>query len=215
MVYEFKKGELNKFNDLNQDLKTVFSTFFLYGDGCVLGESVLHKGKHFAYTNFKMFFEYPEDVILKFNSQAIFKAISDNKKNIKAISIVDNSIFLIGDSIDPIIIGDVINVNLILENTSEDIMLFHRILNRDSHGVDVVQLTTDDVHRLVKNEFINITQHKYRTRITREVVPGLKKSHELILDFCKHDTDKTLFHLIIKSIRKSCVTYHWYTCLFM
>ena len=62
---------------------------------------------------------------------------------------------------------------------------------------------------------MNIHRDKYKTRITKEVIPGLKKSHDVVLDFFDHNKDKSLFYLGIKVRRGYCTSYHIYTCLHM
>ena len=217
MIYEFKKGELNKFNNLNQDLKTIFDYYYIYNDSqYVFGEAKLHKGKHFVCTSFKMFFEHP-NCALRFCSQQIFEAISKNKSKIKYITIIDSCIYLGGD-IDLIRIGQMID----LKSTDSDMSMYNTINTEHVNDIiteqlssHIIHLTDEGIKDLVSNEFINVSENRYRTRITKEVIPGLKKSHEVGLWFSKHTKDSSLFYLTIIVERNNCTSYHRYTCLYM
>ena len=218
MIYEFKKGELNKFNNLNQDLKTVFKKYMLFPNGYILGDPILRKGCHIGYTEFEMFFKHNNP--LEFNSQAIFEAIKNNKKNIKFIKIDNNHIYFGGDDL-LIEIGEVDTFHTSNKAYFESKALYkYKWLLRDNNiekdnNFKVMKLSDDQVHLLVGNDYININKSKYKTRITKEIIPGLKKSSNVILILFDHDTDKHLFHLAINTNRSSCTTCHIYTCLYM
>jgi len=213
--YEFKKGELNAFNDVNQDLKTVFDIYYLFNDGYVIGDPKLGKGKHFGLTEFKMFFDYPVDSVLKLESKVIFDTVSKNKKIIKSIDIIDNVVYLIGENNLNVNIGELININSVKNNLLDILSLSKNVLNPDRiNAYSHIRLSEDDVSDMY-SAFVNISEDIYRTRLTKEVLPGLKKSHTVDIYLFDHEKDEGLFYLLLKSTRKKCDTYHLYLCLHM
>ena len=215
MKYEFKKGELNKLNNLNQDLKTIFNNYIILDNGFIYGDSILHKGSHMVHTQFKIFFDYPDGYVLRINSKDFFETIKNNKKDISFISIDDNKLYL-GREDSLFKIGDLIQFRWSqLSNELIEYMSLVNMMIDNDNPKTFVTLSTDEVIELVDNMFINIRRDKYKTRITKEVMPGLKKSHEVVLDFFDHTKDKSLFYLGIKVRRAYCTSYHIYTCLHM
>lgn len=214
MKYEFKKGELNKLNNLNQDLKTIFNNYILLDNGFIYGDSILHKGSHMVYTDFKMFFTGFDNYVFRINSKDLFETIKDNKKIISFITVIDNILYLGGeDSLFKI--GDMIPFKWDCTGLNDYLSLINLLANEKIDSDTYVELTNEAVIDLIGNLYINIKRDKYKTRITKEVIPGLKKSHEVVIEFFDHTKDKTLFYLGIKVKRASCTSYHIYTCLHM
>lgn len=211
--YELKKGELNKLNNLNQDLKTIFNEYTL-NDHCIIGDSILYKGNHSAHSNFKMFFEYSGKITL--DSKALFKAIKDSKKYIQYIDIDDtNTIFLSGDNISSIAVGKLSEYSAFENIANNKIQsLIMQSCNSSCHTK--VKLSKDEIIHLIENGYLYISKDDYRLpKFTKEVIPGLKKSTEITLYFFNHEKDNTLFYLLIKATRETCISYHQYTCLYM
>ena len=204
--HEFLKGELNKFHGINQELKNIFTDYYMDTTQFIHGTNKLHKGKHFVVTEYKFPFNFSDDVYLKLDSASIFEAIGKNKKHIKSFKI-DNDVMLYGDEYSATI-GNVVNKAFINKPNIDDMVLNDSFDNN-------IELTSDAVERLVKNAYININKDGFRTRITKEVIPGLKKSHDISISFSKHETDRSLFYLIIKADRTVLTSYHIYTCLYM
>jgi len=216
MIYEFKKGELNKLNNLNQDLKTIFNNYIILDNGFIYGDSILRKGTHMVHTQFKMFFEYPDSYVIRINSKDLFETIKNNKKIITCIRIIDNIIYLGGEE-SLFKIGDMISFrwSQLSNELMEYMSLINLMVEDNKSNSTFTILSTEDTIDLVNNEYKNIRKNKYKTRITKEVIPGLKKSHEVVLDFFDHTKDKSLFYLGIKVRRAYCTSYHIYTCLHM
>ena len=205
--YTFLKGELNKFNNINQELKNIFTDYYMDNTDLIFGTSKLHKGKHFVSCDYRFPFEFNDDIYLQFQSQSVFEAVSKNKKYIKSLRI-NNNIVLYGDEFAADI-GSYINKSFVTAKTNLNLELL------DKSPDVTMDLTSDAVEKLVKNAYINISEGKYRTRITKEIIPGLKKSHNISLAFIGHSTDKSLFHLLVKADRGVLTSCHIYTCLYM
>lgn len=214
MEYIFKKGELNKLFDLNQDLKNIFSNYLIFNNSLIIGTNKLHKGKHFVISEYRVPFDHVEGTIYNIDSRMVFDSVSKNKKNITSIIIDDNKIYIKGEDL-LFQIGDCIfkESHKIKEEINSHIH-FVEMISQDKYDV-AIGLSEENVNDLIKNEYININEKKYRTRITKEIIPGLKKQHKVSIILYKHDVDKQLFHLAIKVIRDKNISYHIYTCLFM
>lgn len=209
MNYEFKKGELNKLFNLNQNLKNIFTQYYILNDGMIVGINKLQKGKHFVISEYRLPFNNNR-LIYEIDSKQLFDAVNKNKKKITSLSVENNKIYLNTDD-TLFIIGEVIT------NKTIDIDQYVEVLTKlSSDDFEVgIKLSEDNNEALIKNDYINIDEGKYRTRITKEVIPGLKKSHDVSIVLYNHSTDKQLFHMTIKVIRDKDISYHIYTCLFM
>ena len=213
MLYEFKKGDLKKLNDLNQDLKTIFETYILSNSGFIYGESILRKGSHMVKSDFKFFIPCPGGYVFRINSKDLYTAIKDNKKHISQMSLVDNKLY-IGNDEKVFQIGVCVKAKFInLHKQFQEYTQLDNVKIDDAKTAE--ELSNDDVKNLVGGFYIIIKNGKYKTRITKEVIPGLKKSHEVKIDFFDHSKDKSLFFMTITVHRAHCVSYHTYTCIFM
>lgn len=212
---EVPKGFIKSLNDFNQDMKTIFSEYYIYPDGRVISESKNNKydiGKHFCITDYKFLEEY-KDYIIHFNSDIIYRTIKDNKKDIKYICVENGIIKFIGDKLD-IDIGTVIHMNGIKSLTILDpIYNMSTDIGFNVKNVDF-EFSTDDVIDMVENKYKNISYESYRCRITREVIPGLKKSHSIAFTFNDMDDDN-LFCMNIIAKRATLTSIHSYTCIRM
>lgn len=222
--YEFKKSEINKLFDLNQDLKHIFTEYYIYPcTNIIIGTNTLHKGQHFVLSPFEFYMELPENAVIKLNSKDIFTAINKNKKNIKKIAIYNNDdeskdICLLGDK-QLFVIGKVLSIDDPELSTPSFLFEYIRsLLKNESDGIyldNTILLKDTVVEDLVANAYHDVHEDVFTTRITKEVIPGLKKSHKVFLFFTKHCTDNTMFHLGIRVERGTCISYHTYCCLYM
>lgn len=210
------KKIIKSLNDLNQDAKNIFEDYLIFHNDHIEGTNKLHKGEHFAIPSIDLgpVFENFPNKIFKFYSQILFKTISENKKYLDAFTIKDSKIYLEGLAGKiSIQVGEIVSSNNITSNNQKFENIVKRELNDD---FDVMlELNEDSVISLVGNEFINISEGKYRTRITKEIIPGLKKSHKIKLFFYEHPSDKSLFHMCVQAERNKLISYHIYTCLYM
>lgn len=214
MIHIFEKGELNKLNDLNQDLKTIYDSYVLTSSGIIFGESLLHKGSHMVRTDFKLFFDCPEGYVIRIFAKMLFTTIKDNKKKITLMK-SDRNVLCIGNDDELFMIGAITKdtpITMYKDLRGHDITAD---MNLDPDNNISITLSSNLVEALVANEYMNVRQGKYRTRITKEVIPGLKKSHKVEITFFDHSKEKTQFFMSIKVHRNRCVSYHTYNCLFM
>ena len=208
--YIFKKGELNSLNNINQDLKTIFSTYALCESGLCVGENVLNKGIHWCTTEYKLPGMVSTDIPV-INSTNVYQAVKSNKKDIIGYAIKDNKdIVLITNSSAEHKIGVVMaKTDIAFAPYDKKICDISSIPQSIKH----IELSEDDVEDMVKNDMKNISWSKYRTRITREVIPGLKKSHTVSI--CFSDINDSIFNLMILTSRATITSTHVYKCIYI
>ena len=208
--HTFAKGELKSLNDLNQDLKSIFTVYALCRHNICVGTPILHKGFHFGTTKSVLpGIDYSNTVVV-IDSVKLFQAVKNNKKDISGYVINDSILNLFSkDSLFEI--GRVISVDSYEANRY--IKPLESIPELKLSELHLKQLSPLVVENLVKNEIHNISDDKYRTRISREVIPGLKKSHNVFAGFS--DIDDYTFRLYIRANRSCVDTMHVYKCLYI
>lgn len=184
-------------------------------------KSTVGYGKHFAQCNFMEM--YKTNDAFDINNRNIYRAIKNLKKNIVG--------FYYDEDIRDITIDfrDVTdNMKIVVENKkavkitdefASSIILGGDYRNKISKGISIndiykpdVVLSEDDVISLVKNNTMVIGKDETVVRITRSIIPGLKKSHLVTAMFSEADSDE-LFELVIRVERASMTSYHIYTCM--
>lgn len=211
------KKEIKKINDFNQDAKNIFTEYYILPSGIIIGESTLLRGIHFILLNDNLPIE---NKVLSFNSKDIYTSIKDNKKNITNLLFVNSDIYF--ETID-------INKNLIIGQyyTTEESLPNKINANKDTvskiisdyisiQSNETVNIDTNDVESLVSNGVLNITAGKYMTRITKELIPGLRKNDNINILFYD-DINPELFKIVIQVNRSKSkmISYHVYTAIFI
>ena len=209
---EINNKFIKKLNDLNQDVKYLFDIYYIFPNGIIASHKKhykLIKGMHYGKTEYKLFDDCLD--IIKLNSNNIYTAIKEHKKHLKFIEVRDDEIFLIGE--EDYRIGNIIKTNSInIKDILFDIAGYDQTIE---NFTSVIELSSDDVESMVKNEYRNIKYKDYRTRITKEIIPGLKKSHSISINMYSDKDDNNLFGLCIKNIRGSMTSFHMYKCIIL
>lgn len=202
-------------NDINQDLKTIFSEYYLYPDGIIVSEPekyLYNVGSHMCKIEY-LPVEELKSYILKLYSDKIYKTVKDYKKIIDSISVESGTIYLSGDG-QKFHVGELIDIDSIKAKTIEKIYLDSvEKFNKCSLNTKRMTIDAEDVEALVKNEFRYANIDKYSTRVTRGIAPGLKKSHSLSIWFNDLD-DERLYNMMLDVERATVHSYHIYTCIF-
>ena len=218
ITMDIPKGFLKSLNDFNQDIKNIFSSYYIYPSGLVISKSsneLCKLGNHFCITNY-VFLDKYLNFIINLESDVVFKTIKEYKKYIKTISIKNGNIELNTDDSD-FVIGRIIDSNGIeatsLKNIySSVISISDNIVDKDPYRI---QISDDDILDLTKNAYKNIVSNKYRCRITRELIPGLKKTHKMDIHFNDNIDDDRLFNMHIVVERSQLRSYHNYVCIYI
>jgi len=186
---------LKEMVNVTKDAKSIFgSTFLFYDDGLITfaPETVvdtrgMHKALHIGMTDYQFFgIDMPPMRVYGANIYRIDKHL---KKNIKGFTVTDDgdiNVDIVGVEPDDMIITEnkqkVKMTNEIASvNTSEGIAIpaaYRQLVNWE-RCYDRVRLTSEEVESLVKNKTYTVSWHGITTRITRAVIPGLKKTHEV------------------------------------
>lgn len=205
MEYKLIKGELNRLNKINQELKHIFNYYIISNDGTMMlknNDQYILSGIHFInLIDFKPFSFMYDFNNYEFSSKDIFDIIKNHKKDINSIFIDNGELYLKSDK-DKYKIG----------NVNSDVSYPLSYID-DSNNM--IELSQSDCINLIRNKYVNLSLDKFRVRITKEVIPGLKKSHKIIIFFKEHETDNKLFYLILKVYRDGMITYHKYRCIYI
>lgn len=215
-----KKGIVTPLYKFNQDLKNIFSEYVVLPSKMTVGVPVskIDKGFHFVIDGFNIGAYIDTNIFgIRYNAKSIFDGLKINKKDTDGLMIDNNLNISYYGSKEKKCIGETIGVVHMNEATIPKqispyiSMNFNKLKEIASNFSAQITLDEEDVKSLVGNEIINIDAGEYSTRISRELVPGLKKSDKVFIDFI--DVDGTLYQIIIKAIRSECTSFHCYTAI--
>ena len=210
-MYTFNKGEVKKLNDFNQEAKNIFAEYTLYNEGkriiCVGINGKPGYGSHHIITNNDGKYSVLSELIAKkplsVDSKVLFKTIS-TRKSTKILQAKTDDLFELcgSDFTDTVGISHVYKYDKLFEFNDET--------------KDIMKLSSDSVEDLCNNKFLIYNESsKYRTRITRGLIPGLKKSHEIFIGVTDDPNNKKLYRLTIVNSRNDIMSFHNYTCVSM
>ena len=170
-----------------KDAKSIFGSTFIFRNGVVsfAPEESKLKGLHLGLTDYS-FFTVP--IPLRVYGANIYRVDKNIKKNIKGFNV--NSDCEISFDIDGVKPDDMIITenkqqvrmsNNIAEPTTItdaiNLSVYRALSDWDSS--DAVKLSSDEVEDLVKNKTYLASGQGINTRITRSLIPGLKKTHDV------------------------------------
>lgn len=213
-----KKGIISPLYKFNQDVKNIFTEYIVFPSGMTVGVPKLEKGFHFVIDGFDISEYINKNIFgIRYNSKSIFDGLKIDKKNTDGLSISNDSDIYYYNSSEKKCIGEnigIIHINemSIPKHLSPFVSMNFNKFNEIVTGfTPQISLNKDDVKALVGNEIINIDAEQYSTRISRELIPGLKKSDKVFIDFI--DVNGLLYQIIIKAIRSSTTSFHCYTAI--
>lgn len=218
------KKQSTKLYNLNQDLKTVFQNYTLSKDGiypsgvCHSNKDgyVLRTGEHYAIITDKNISDIIDCGDICIDSKKLYKFYSSYKKYITHISLINEDIIIHTDGLDN---AEYTN-NIGYRCADIEKVLFGKLplYNDDKHMIldfkPNIILSEDETINLVKNGNMFLKDGEFTTRITRELIPGLKKTHKLEVMF-HHLPEGNMFRCIIKAERSAVTTFHLYKCLYV
>lgn len=213
MVPYNKKTDLKQINEVNQNLKKVFSNTFFLDNGWVIGDNLLEIGQHFAHINdhesglFK--FKSSEEII-KYDTTQLFKTISENKKVLTGLTKNSDTIrFFDTESGDSFPIGDIIYE---LPRKYKDIteVLYNNIplLN------NCIKLDEETIYAIYKNKhFVLIPTPMESVRVSKQLMPTIKCTAKEISDvyvYAIPSDNEYMFKVIFKVVTPYVTNYHLY-----
>lgn len=202
MKVNFVKGQVKQIFDFNQEAKHIFERYMFTPNGFVVGEHNFI-GTHYIEKGFN--FQNIEE-IQEFISNEIYELLKTGRKNITEWERSNNFLYTINGKVFGY--GVPYTDNDYFTMTSKANKFAWSFIN-SSH---ILNLNEDDVYDLTKNKIIDIKCGEYSSRISRKVIPGLKKSHKVQIRFYESDLTN-VFYMHIKVDRKVLVSHHIYQCI--
>lgn len=204
-LIDMEKNTIKRINNLNQDAKIMFDNFYIGPSGFIYPGNdkfqKLLKGHHIAIAKDNPF----NDLHLILNADHIYTTIKDNKKDLKNIYLDNTEIGFIGENKYPF--GRIIS-----ESRSM------KYINNDGFELDLNKynrLTDKDVQSLVKNGMMELEDGDYRTRITREVIPGAKFTTKILTEvyyMFKENEINYIYELHLACVKENITSFHMYKC---
>lgn len=209
-IYTENKKEVTKLYNTNQDIKNIFSEYTILPNGLTIGIPILEKGSHCILNGYELPNIDEKNIMIEpfiYSSKQIFDSIKENKKIIDSIVLIKNTLSFLSSTTSQIFeIGRVMNSSD-SKTFDNNMVEFDRAKERKW-----LSLSEDDVKDLVGNKIIEIKEDKYRTRISRELMPGLKKSHSVSISF--EESTNEIFKIIIMVQRAYVTSIHIYSALY-
>lgn len=209
--------DLKVINDLNQVLKKVYKRYTIFSNGFIIPttteDSMVSGGIHFSIIPPETVKKLQDifnlnltsdtySLIVELDASAVFKAIKDNKKDLSSLSFIDNHIYFQGKDMYPIgFVQQDSNVETYLKKVLELHTLF-----------DLVELSEEVVESLSNNNMAILGKEEYKVRLTKEVIPNLKKDMLVHIGF-RNDSEPTLFQIMIKTTKNDISSFHFYKCI--
>lgn len=217
------KKQSAKLYNLNQDLKTVFQTYNISKDGIypsgichyIKDGYVLRTGEHYALITDKSISDII-DYDICIDSKKLYKFYSSYKKYVTNISLHDEDIIINTNGLDKSEYTNVIGYRCgdIQKSLFESLPLYNDDKDMIKNFKPNIILSEDEIINLVKNGNMFLKDAEFTTRITRELIPGLKKTHKVEVMF-HHLPEGNMFRCIIKAERSTVTTFHLYKCLYV
>lgn len=221
LIKELDSKGIKKINDFNQIVKKIFKTYYIDNENLIMFTTddkyeCTNKGAHFCHldnTSINPFIDVLEGRICCFDSHVIFKTIQEEKKKITGISADDSCIYFVmkdGDIVYDKFIGqhfmkDRLNMTL-SKSLSKAINYFNTFENTSFEKV-----SDDIIQKLINNSLIKYHYNDITFRITKELLPNLKKDSNISLSAINAGED--LFTGILYEERNGICIYNIYTPL--
>jgi len=208
------KFEVKKLNDFNQLAKKLSTEYLLFSDGTIIftiDNKHLSYGEHFGKV-FTPIFNIENDQIFCISSNDVFKVISKNKKSIKHINYLNNTLFLTDDKDENSFqIGRIINIKSI---TKELYDLYKLAINKinDFDNIDKKIISYDIIEKLNAKNIVTFSMNDYKVRLANKLIPLLKKSNNISISF-KDINNSNLFESLIIFETEYFNLFHRYMCI--
>ena len=209
-IFTQNKKDVTKLYNINQDIKNIFSEYTILPGGFTIGVPILEKGSHCVLNGYDLPNIDEKNLMIEpfiYSSKQIFDSIKENKKIIDSIVLIEKSLYFLSSST-----SQIFDIGRIMSSTDTKILDKYMIEFDITKERKWLRLSEDDVKDLVGNKIIEINEGKYKTRISRELMPGLKKSNSISITF--EESTPEIFKIIIMVQRSYVTSIHIYSALY-
>lgn len=200
MKTEFKKGQVKQMFEFNQEAKHIFESYMFKNDNFVIGNTD-SKGRHFVERGFML---CDDSNIHGFDPKDLYELLKTGRKDITEWECHNNQ-YYINDKCFGYSLGDSFNYEYKCN-------IFKVNMERFNESPYIVNLNDDDIYNLMKNKILGVKSHIYESRISRKIIPGLKKKHKVQIRFYIGEFPD-VFNMHIKVDRGVLVSHHIYQCI--
>lgn len=214
---EYDKKQIKKLNDFNQITKNYFQHYYTFNSGLIVCRDnekfkKAQKGFHFCTTTIFPICEIEKLKTIGLTSDYVYKIIKDRKKEINGLIIENNEIlFSMGENA-ACKIGNILELTNLPNDLKDNYNLAAKTLNQCLMGTKYT-LSDDEVTTLMTNGIILYQQDGYKLRLTKELIPNLKKDSTVNIQFFDIEKEESLFHVVINVEWEDINSYHKYTCI--
>jgi len=211
-IMELTSKDIKKLNEFNQIVKRVFNGIYIFSDGIIMTDPEIgnrvNKGVHFATTSIQPIDNIPSNYYMSLKCDKIFKFIRDNKKNIRYLTIDGGDLYIDLKDESKEIIGRIFDAD-------DNLYLKKRAISNtiEYHKTHSSLVSQNVIESLSDNEIYTYGDDEYRVRITKELLPALKRDMKVNISFRDEVGDPTLFYIILSVDKGDVITYHMYKCI--
>lgn len=211
MLKLIDKKQIKLLNDLNQITKKVFARYYIFSDGFLIpspGERQIKGGFHFCVSpdtqRILEIFELTEQVVY-INSNDLYKTVKDNKKIITHILVESSKIYLTDGAETKFVIGG-------YHKPTEAVGKNYARARVKYENSDKSHISAEMVESLCANNIVAFSDDNYKVRLTKELVPNIKKDFPMSIAFIPSD-DENVFETLILLKKDEVVNCHLYKCI--
>lgn len=220
VIKTIQSKDLKTINATNQVCKKLFRKWVLSDDGMVFGSSIdriVEKGRHFCTLDTQTTSDIIEwcdgpDIgpkFVEFLSAPVFEIVKDMKKDINALIMVDNKIF-IRVGVKTYHVG-----NYYCEYIDDEMRRDHELAKYFAVASHIMKEDSSWAEQLLNNELVRIVSDEgYVARTTKELIPNLNNKNPVSAAFFDSVEGNPLhMHILLKTVKDKIPNYHLYTCL--
>lgn len=200
-------------NDVNQVVKKLFHHYVIFPDGMITGhaESKLPYGIHWSTldkdkcdTIFNLL-PVNTDFPIVLDSLTVYTIYKDCKKEMTDIRIdVDGSIYIVGNI--------EYKIGFILTDAVDELMFNKKVYEQNMKDLKLEEMAFEASGLLMANEMVTYESGEYKIRVTKSVIPNLKKDSVIHIGFIDSNVDG-LFESVITMKKDMVNSFHKYQCI--
>lgn len=215
------KKLINLINDMNQDLKGIYKEYTIHHNGKYISspkqDYVMKTGEHYCVAEVNGLGEHLGGLCAVINSADVYRVVKENKKSMWGV-LCDNGNICMCSAQGELIDGVDTNIGKYLTFDIDDTAKHTEYKSTHNTIMTLVAtyspdftLTDEDVYNLTKNKPLWVGEKPNHTRITKELLPGLKKTH--MVDCAVKSVSADRFTITFRVTRETITSFHIYQCV--